>query len=207
MRALLAISRAIDAVNFRIGKWLSWLILLAVTISAGNAIIRKLFDSSSNAWLEMQWLLFGIVFLMCSPWCLMDNEHIRIDIVNSMFPKWLRNWIDVIGHIFFLMPLCIIIIYTSWPFFFRSYDIGEQSMNAGGLPQWPAKGIILLGFMLLLAQAFSELIKRICVMMGLIPDPYVTDGGLHAAAEAEAERILAEAKAQQLLPETAPDAR
>jgi TRAP-type mannitol/chloroaromatic compound transport system permease small subunit len=207
MRALLAFSRVIDSINFHIGKWLSWLILAAVTISAVNAIIRKLFDASSNAWLEMQWLLFGVVFLMCSPWTLMSNEHIRIDIVNSMFSKWLRNWIDVIGHIFFLMPLCIIIIYTSWPSFTRSYAIGEQSMNAGGLPQWPAKGLIVIGFFMLLIQAFSELIKRVAVMRGLIDDPYGSDGGLHAAAEAEAERLLAEARAQQLLPDSPPDAR
>lgn len=197
MRALLALSRIIDATNGRIGKWISWLLLLAIIISSVNAIVRKLFDMSSNAWLEMQWLLFGVVFLLCSPWALLDNEHIRIDIVNSSFPKWIRNWIDVIGHIFFLMPLCIIIIYTSWPVFVRSYEIGEQSMNAGGLPQWPAKGIIVVGFVLLFFQAISELIKRIAVMRGLIPDPHESSGGHLAAAEAEAERLLAELKAQE----------
>lgn len=197
MRALLGLSRVIDAINGRLGKWISWLLLLAIIISTVNAIVRKLFDMSSNAWLEMQWLLFGVVFLLCAPWALLDNEHIRIDIVNSTFPKWLRNWIDVIGHVFFLMPLCIVIIYTSWPFFVRSYDLGEQSMNAGGLPQWPAKGIIFLGFVLLFFQAISELIKRLAVIMGLIPDPYGSGGGHHAAAEAEAERLLAEVKVQE----------
>lgn len=194
MQALLAFSRVVDAVNYRIGKWLSWLIVVAVVVSASNATIRKLFDMSSNAWLELQWVLFGIVFLMCSPWTLMSNEHIRIDIVNNLLPQRVRNWIDVIGHAFFLLPLTIIMIITSTPFFLRSFQIGEQSMNAGGLPQWPSKGVVLLGFIVLFFQALSELIKRIAVMRGLIPDPYETSGGMHAAAEAEAARLLAEIK-------------
>ena len=197
MRALLAISRVIDAVNLRIGKWLSWLILLAVIVSATNATIRKLFDMSSNAWLELQWVLFGIVFLMCSPWTLMSNEHIRIDIVNSMFTQRTRNIIDVVGHAFFLLPLTIVMIITSGPFFWRSFLLGEQSMNAGGLAQWPSKGMVLLGFIALFLQGISELIKRVAVMMGRIPDPYTTAGGHLAAAEAEAERLLAELKAEK----------
>ena len=192
--ALLGVSRVIDAINFRIGKWLSWLILMAVLVSATNAVIRKLFDTSSNAWLELQWVLFGIVFLMCSPWTLMANEHIRIDIVNIMLPRAVRNWIDVIGHAFFLLPLTIIMIITSAPFFWRSYQIGEQSMNAGGLAQWPSKGIVLVGFVVLFFQGISELIKRIAVMRGLIPDPYGSGGGHLSAAEAEAERLLADLK-------------
>jgi TRAP-type mannitol/chloroaromatic compound transport system permease small subunit len=197
VQALLAFSRVIDAINFRIGKWLSWLILLAVIVSATNATVRKLFDMSSNAWLELQWVLFGIVFLLCSPWTLMSNEHIRIDIVNNTFPYRVRNWIDVIGHAFFLLPLTIIMIITSGPFFMRSYEIGEQSMNAGGLPQWPSKGIVLVGFILLFFQGISELIKRIAVMRGQLPDPYIFGGGHHAAAEAEAARLLAELKSEQ----------
>lgn len=192
MNALLGVSRVIDAINFRIGKWLSWLILAAVIVSATNATIRKVFDTSSNAWLELQWVLFGIVFLLCSPWTLLANEHIRIDIVNSLFSKRVRDIIDVIGHIFFLLPLTIIMVVTSYPFFLRSYAINEQSMNAGGLPQWPAKSLILIGFFLLLLQGVSELIKRVAVMMGRIPDPH---GGAHVTAvEAEAERIIAEIK-------------
>lgn len=187
MGALLAISRVIDAINFRIGKWLSWLILAAVLVSATNATIRKLFDTSSNAWLELQWVLFGIVFLMCSPWTLIANEHIRIDIVNNMLPRTVRNWIDIIGHAFFLLPFTVVMIVTSAPFFWRSYQIGEQSMNAGGLAQWPSKGIILVGFVMLFFQAISELIKRIAVMLGLIPDPYAST---LSSAEAEAERLL-----------------
>ena len=196
MRALLAVSRVIDAVNSRIGKWLSWLILLAVIVSATNATVRKIFDTSSNAWLELQWVLFGIVFLMCAPWTLSLNEHIRIDIVNNMFPRRVRNWIDVVGHTFFLLPLTIIMMITSWPFFVRSYQISEQSMNAGGLSQWPSKGIVFIGFVMLFFQAISELIKRISVMLGLIPDPY---GGVtsHEAAALEAERLVADIKAEE----------
>jgi TRAP-type mannitol/chloroaromatic compound transport system permease small subunit len=192
VQGLLALSRVIDAVNTRIGKILSWLILAAVLVSATNAVVRKLFDMSSNAWLELQWVLFGIVFLMCAPWTLLANEHIRIDIVNTtLFSQRVRNWIDVIGHLFFLIPLCLIMLITSAPFFLRSYEINEQSMNAGGLPQWPAKGVVFLGFFFLLFQAISELIKRIAVMRGLIPDPHSTSGHL-AAAESEVERLLAD---------------
>jgi TRAP-type mannitol/chloroaromatic compound transport system permease small subunit len=191
---LLGVSRVIDAINFRIGKILAWLILAAVIVSAVNAIIRKLFDVSSNSWLELQWVLFGAVFLIVASWTLLDNEHIRIDIVNSMFKQRTRNIIDIIGHAFFLLPLTIIMIITSYPFVMKSVLLNEQSMNAGGLPQWPAKMLVLIGFTLLFFQAISELIKRIAVMMGLIPDPYHGTGGLKAAAEAEVARLLAETK-------------
>ena len=194
MEGFLKLSRAIDAVNFRIGKVLSWLILLVVIISATNATIRKVFDTSSNAWLELQWVLFGTIFLLCSPWTLLSNEHIRIDIINSLLPKRLRDSIDVFGHVFFLLPLTIVMIVTSIPFFIRSFQLNEQSMNAGGLPQWPAKSLILIGFFLLFWQGISELIKRIAVMRGRIPDPYAHADGPHSAAEAEAERVLAVAK-------------
>lgn len=197
MGALLGVSRVIDAVSFRIGKALSWLILAAVIVSAVNAVIRKVFDTSSNSWLELQWVLFGAVFLLVASWTLLDNEHIRIDIVNSLFSQRTRNIIDVIGHALFLLPLTIVMIITSFPFVIKSVQLNEQSMNAGGLPQWPAKMLILAGFILLFFQAISELIKRIAVMMGLIPDPYHTAGGARAAAEAEVERLLAEAKAAE----------
>jgi TRAP-type mannitol/chloroaromatic compound transport system permease small subunit len=207
LQALLSVSRAIDALNSRLGKWLSWLILAAVMVSAVNAVVRKLFDTSSNAWLELQWVLFGVVFLLVSPWTLRDNEHIRIDIVNSMMPQRLRNWIDVVGHAFFLLPLTIIMIITSLPFFTKSLLLNEQSFSAGGLPQWPAKSLLLIGFFLLFLQGISELIKRIAVMRGLIPDPYHSTGGLQAAAEAEVERLLAEAETARLLAETKPEPR
>jgi len=195
--ALLGVSRVIDAINFRIGKTLAWLILAAVIVSAVNAVIRKLFDVSSNSWLELQWVLFGAVFLIVASWTLLENEHIRIDIVNSMFPQRTRNIIDVVGHAFFLLPLTIIMIITGYPFVMKSVLLNEQSMNAGGLPQWPAKMLVLIGFTLLFFQAISELIKRIAVMRGLIPDPYHGAGGLKAAAEAEVARLLAEAKLEE----------
>ena len=208
MGALLGVSRAIDAVSFRIGKALSWLILAAVLVSAVNAIIRKLFDTSSNSWLELQWVLFGAVFLLCASWTLLDNEHIRIDIVNSTFSQRTRNIIDVVGHAFFLLPLTIIMVITAYPFVVKSVLLNEQSMNAGGLPQWPPKMLILFGFALLFLQGVSELIKRIAVMRGAIPDPYHTAGGARAAAEAEVERLLAEAKAAEVTrPEADPKSR
>lgn len=172
MRALLKFSSVIDAVNMRLGKWLAWLVLVAVLVSAVNATLRKLFDLSSNAWLELQWVLFSIVFLLCAPWTLKENEHIRIDIVNNLLPQRLRDWIDTVGHAFFLLPLTIVMIVTGVPFFLRSWEVNEQSGNAGGLPQWPVKSLVMIAFFLLFLQGISELIKRIAVMRGLIADPY-----------------------------------
>ena len=190
MTSLLSISRVIDAVSAVIGRFMSWLILMAVIVSTVNAVIRKLFDVSSNAWLELQWVLFGAVFLLCSPWTLMSNEHIRIDIVNSLLSKGTRNWIDVIGHVLFLMPLTVIMM-VSWPFAIRSLMINEQSVNAGGLAQWPAKFLIPIGFTLLFIQGISELIKRVAIMQGRLADT-TSGGGHHASAEAEAQRLLAQ---------------
>jgi TRAP-type mannitol/chloroaromatic compound transport system permease small subunit len=187
LQSLLKLSRGIDAFTRWTGKRLAWLILIAVVVSAVNAIIRKAFDTSSNSWLELQWVLFSVVFLLCSSWTLLDNEHIRIDIVNNMLPKKLRDGIDVMGHVFFLIPLCIIMIITGGPFFMRSYEINEQSGNAGGLAQWPAKSLIIIGFTFLIVQGISELIKRIAVMRGLIPDPHASQ--VHAL-EAEVEHIV-----------------
>jgi len=187
------VSRVIDAVSLRIGKILSWLILAAVIVSAVNAIIRKVFDTSSNSWLELQWVLFGAVFLLVASWTLQANEHIRIDIVNNMLPQRVRSIIDLVGHAFFLLPLTIVMIITAYPFVTKSVLLNEQSMNAGGLPQWPAKMLVLAGFVLLFFQGISELIKRIAIMMGLIPDPH-SSAGLKAAAEAEVERLLADVK-------------
>ncbi len=187
MQSLLRLSQRIDAFTRWTGKRLAWLILVAIVISAVNAIIRKGFDVSSNSWLELQWVLFGIVFLLCSPWTLLDNEHIRIDIVNNLFSKRWRDIIDVIGHVFFLMPLCIVMIITGGPFFMRSVEVNEQSGNAGGLPQWPAKSLVIIGFAFLLVQGISELIKRIAVMRGLIPDPHASQV---SALEAEVEHLV-----------------
>ena len=187
LKALLPMTRVIDTVNTWLGKRLAWLILAAVVVSAVNASIRKVFDTSSNSWLELQWVLFSIVFLLCSPWTLLANEHIRIDIVNNLLPKRLRDTIDVVGHAFFLLPLAFIMIITGIPFFLRSYEINEQSGNAGGLPQWPSKALVMIAFTLLLLQGLSELIKRIAVMRNLIPDPHATQ--VHAL-EAEVEHIV-----------------
>ena len=187
LTALLPVTRVIDAANTWVGRRLAWLILAAVVVSAANATIRKVFDTSSNSWLELQWVLFSIVFLLCSPWTLLENEHIRIDIVNNLLPKWLRSTIDAVGHAFFLLPLCIIMVWHGIPFFMRSVEINEQSGNAGGLPQWPSKALIMIAFAMLLAQGLSELIKRIAVMRDLIPDPHATQ--VHAL-EAEVEHIV-----------------
>jgi TRAP-type mannitol/chloroaromatic compound transport system permease small subunit len=187
LNALLPLSRRIDTMNTSIGKRLSWLILAAVFVSAANATVRKIFDMSSNSWLELQWVLFSIVFLLCSPWTLLSNEHIRIDIVNSLMPKWLRNTIEVVGHSLFLLPLTVVMVVTSIPFFLRSYGVNEQSGNAGGLPQWPAKSLIMIGFALLFVQGLSELIKRAAIIRELIPDPH--EAQIHAL-EAEVEHIV-----------------
>jgi TRAP-type mannitol/chloroaromatic compound transport system permease small subunit len=187
VQSLLKLSRAIDAFTRWTGKRLAWLILVAVVVSALNAIVRKTFDTSSNSWLELQWVLFSIVFLLCSPWTLLDNEHIRIDIVNNLLPNKVRNVIDLVGHALFLLPLTIVMIITGVPFFLRSFQINEQSGNAGGLPQWPAKSLIMLGFAFLLVQGISEFIKRIAVMRGLIPDPHASQVN---ALEAEVEHLV-----------------
>ena len=184
---LLPLARAIDTTNRWIGKRIAWLILAAVLVSAINAIVRKAFDTSSNSWLELQWVLFSVVFLLCSPWTLLDNEHIRIDIVNQMLPKPVRSAIDVVGHALFLLPLCIIMVTTGIPFFWRSWLINEQSGNAGGLPQWPSKSLLMIAFALLFLQGLSELIKRLAVMRGLIPDPHE---GQKSSLETEAEELI-----------------
>jgi TRAP-type mannitol/chloroaromatic compound transport system permease small subunit len=187
LQALLKLSSRIDAFTRWTGKRVAWLIVLAVVISAVNAIIRKTFDTSSNSWLELQWVLFSIVFLLCAPWTLLDNEHIRIDIVSNALPKKARNLIDVFGHLLFLFPICIVMIITGVPFFQRSFHINEQSGNAGGLPQWPAKSLIMIAFAFLLVQGISELIKRIAVMRGLMPDPHESQV---SALEAEVEHLV-----------------
>jgi len=187
VRALLKLSGVIDAINTQIGKWVAWAILAAVAVSAVNATVRKVFDMSSNSWLELQWVLFSAVFLLCASWTLRDNKHIRIDIVNNQLPRGLRNTIELIGHTFFLLPLTIVILVTGIPFFTGSFVINEQSTNAGGLPQWPAKSLIMIGFGMLLAQCISELIKRVAIIQGLIADPHVTQ--VHAL-EAEVEHIV-----------------
>jgi TRAP-type mannitol/chloroaromatic compound transport system permease small subunit len=187
LKTLLPVTRVVDAVTTWIGKRIAWLILAAVVVSAVNATVRKIFDTSSNSWLELQWVLFSAVFLLCSPWTLLANEHIRIDIVNNALPKWLRSTIDAVGHAFFLLPLTIVMVVTGIPFFLRSVEINEQSGNAGGLPQWPSKALIMVAFAMLLIQGVSELVKRIAVMRDLIPDPHASQ---RSSLEVEAEEII-----------------
>lgn len=190
MQSLLAISRNIDRFNTIIGRWLSWLIVAAVIVSATNAVVRKIFDVSSNSFLELQWVLFSIVFLLCSPWTLLNNEHIRIDIVNHSLPLKVRAWIDMIGHVLFLMPFSVLLLWTSIPFFLVSYHQNEQSFSAGGLPQWPAKSLIMIGCVLLILQGVSEIIKRAAMMRGIIPDSNTQAISAQRAAELEAERLV-----------------
>jgi TRAP-type mannitol/chloroaromatic compound transport system permease small subunit len=172
MAGLLTLSRWIDAVTAFIGRHVIWLILAAILVSAINAIIRKTFDVSSNAWLELQWYLFGCVFMVAAAYTLQKNEHIRIDIVSGRLSPQARNWIDIFGHVLMLLPFTTLMIYESVPFAWSAWRSGEMSGSAGGLIIWPARAFILLGFLLLFLQGLSELIKRIAVMRGLIPEPY-----------------------------------
>ena len=168
---LLAASQGVDRVTAFLGRSVSWRILLAILVSAGNAIVRKAFDISSNSWLELQWYLFGWAFLVAASYTLQRNEHIRIDIISNALSKRTRNWIDVLGHLFMLLPFTLLMVYLSWPFFFRTFRSGEMSGSAGGLMIWPGRLAILAGFILLFFQAVSELIKRIAILREVIPDP------------------------------------
>lgn len=171
MAGLLAISRIIDAITAFIGYHVRWLILAAVAVSAVNAIIRKVFDTSSNAWLELQWLLFGAVFMLAAAYTLQKNAHVRIDVVSSRLKKRTRDIIDLVCHLAMLAPLTLILIYLSVPYFWESFVSGENSQNAGGLIVWPSKFFVLAGFVLLFFQMISEVIKRIAVLNGDISEP------------------------------------
>ncbi|WP_292056961.1 MULTISPECIES: TRAP transporter small permease subunit [unclassified Martelella] len=166
MRPLIIISRTIDRLNEFIGHSVSWLLLVAILVSAGNAVSRKLFSLSSNAMLELQWYLYGAVFMLATAYALLKNEHIRIDILSGSWSRRTRDWIDLVLHIIFLVPFAAMMVYLSWPWFLRSFLSGEHSTNAGGLILWPAKSFILIGFILLLLQAFSEIIKRAAALSG-----------------------------------------
>ncbi|HXV32168.1 MAG TPA: TRAP transporter small permease subunit [Sinorhizobium sp.] len=171
MQLLLGFSRLIDATTERIGKAVSWLILVAVLVSAGNAIIRKAFNVSSNAWLEAQWYLFGAAFMFAAAYTLSQNEHIRIDVVYGHFSRRVQHWIDLLGHLLFLMPFVLLMVYYLVPYIRMSYVSGEVSSSAGGLIIWPAKAILLIGFVLLALQGVSEIIKKIAIMTGNMDDP------------------------------------
>jgi TRAP-type mannitol/chloroaromatic compound transport system permease small subunit len=171
MRALLGFSRLIDTITEFIGKGVSWLILAAVLVSAGNAVIRKIFNMSSNAWLEAQWYLFGAAFMFAAAYTLSQNEHIRIDVVYGQFSRRVQHWIDLLGHLLFLMPFVLLVLYYLFPYVKMSYVSGEVSSSAGGLIIWPAKAILLVGFLLLAFQGVSEIIKKIAIMTGNMDDP------------------------------------
>ncbi|WP_274627716.1 TRAP transporter small permease subunit [Arvimicrobium flavum] len=193
MAGLIALSRAIDRLNEIVGKWVAWLILVSILVSAGNAVIRKTFNISSNAWLELQWYLFGAAFLLAAAYTLKQNEHIRIDIVYGMFSRRVQHWIDLFGHVFFLMPFVLLMIYYFVPYVSLSFRSGEVSTNAGGLILWPAKALLLIGFTLLGLQGVSEIIKKIAVMRGDMedPNPFVS---AHEAAELEGKAIAEEVR-------------
>ncbi len=191
MNALLGVSKLIDAISVWVGKSIRWLILLVVVISASNAIIRKAFDVSSNAWLEVQWYLFAAVFLLGAGYVFLTNAHVRIDFISSRLTARARNWIDIIGILVFLIPLCVIVIKLSWPLFYTAYLTGESSQNAGGLIRWPVFLMMPLGFALLLMQAFSELIKRVAFLRGVAPDS-IDDGGEKTDEEKLLEELAAE---------------
>ncbi len=179
MSLMLGLSRGIDWFSEAIGKAMMWLVLVAVLVSSGNALQRYMFNRSSNAWLEAQWYLFGAVVLLGAAYTLKKNEHIRIDIVTAGLSQNVRNWIDVLGHMLFLIPLCLLMLWLGIPFFMRSFASGEMSSSAGGLIVWPAKLLVPLGFAMLLAQGVSELIKRVAFMRGLIENPTPGSGGAH----------------------------
>ncbi len=171
MKPWLALSRAVDAITDRVGQGLIWFILAAVLISGVNAILRKAFNIGSNAWLEVQWYLFAAVFMLGAGYAFLKNAHVRIDFVSGKLTPQTRNWIDIIGIVFFLTPLCLMLIRLGWPLFAYAWETNEMSQNAGGLIRWPVLLLIPLGMTLLLVQAMSELIKRIAFLRGLIPDP------------------------------------
>ena len=194
MSLLLRLSRLIDAVNGWIGKFATWLVLAAVLISAGNAIMRKAFNIGSNAYLEIQWYLFAAVFMLAASYVFLHNGHVRIDFIAARLSKRANAIIDAIGIVVFLIPLCVILIDLSWPFFMRAYVSGEMSENAGGLIRWPVILLIPVGFSLLLLQALSELIKRIGFLTGAIPQPF-SFGHEKTADEEYAEEMAAKAAA------------
>jgi len=195
MQALLKFSRAVDWLNTQIGKYVIWLILASTVVSGVNAVVRKAFNVGSNAFLEVQWYLFAASFLIASAYTLLNGEHVKIDVVSSKLSKRTQIWIDVIGFAFFLTPVCMAILWYGVPFFLKGYASGETSSNAGGLVRWPVYAMIPLGFSLLLLQGWSELIKRLAFLQGLIADPTVKKIEKTAEEElAESIRQLAEAK-------------
>ena len=194
MTPLLSLSRLIDGMSNLIGRAMMWFLLATTLISASNAIIRKVFNISSNAFLEIQWYLFGLIFLSCGGYTFLRNEHVRIDLISSRFSGRGQAWIDIFGILFFLMPMAVGILVLSWPVFMQALQSSEMSNSAGGLIVWPARLMIPVGFFLLILQAISELIKRIGFLMGLCPDP--TDKRSAKSAEEELAEVIQARKAK-----------
>ncbi|MEO8132978.1 MAG: TRAP transporter small permease subunit [Betaproteobacteria bacterium] len=194
MKALLRLSGLIDRLNEFVGKWIAWLVLAAVIVSAANAVVRKAFNVGSNSFLEIQWYFFSAVFLLCSGYTLLRNEHVKIDVLLHLYSKRKQIWIDIVGIVFFLFPFVVAVIVLSWPLALTAYQTGEMSQNAGGLIRWPVFMLLPAGFILLGLQGISELIKRFAFLKGLIEDP--TKKKQHKTAEQElAEAILAQTEA------------
>jgi TRAP-type mannitol/chloroaromatic compound transport system permease small subunit len=189
MQALLKASRAIDWLGEWIGRIIIWLVLGAVLISAGNAVVRKAFQVSSNAFLEIQWYLFATVFMLGAGYAFLRNAHVRIDFLSAHFPPKIRAWIDIAGIVVFLGPFCLLMINVSWPIFANAWVSGEMSQNAGGLIRWPVYLLIPAGMALLLLQATSELIKRFAFLRGLVPDPLSHGQATHPSEEQIAGEI------------------
>lgn len=195
MRILLALSRFIDAISLRVGQAVMWVTLIVVFISAGNAVVRKVFNTSSNAWLEIQWYMFGAMFLLAAGYTLLKNEHVRVDVVSSKLSRRTQIYIEIFGVLFFLLPMAILIMWLSWPMFMDSYVSNEQSSNSGGLVRWPVKLLIPIGFALLVLAAISHLIKCVGFLMGKCPDPRGGNNG-PSAEELLAQEIAREAQAR-----------
>jgi TRAP-type mannitol/chloroaromatic compound transport system permease small subunit len=198
MNGLLKLSGAIDGINLRIGKAATWLVLLVVVISAGNAVMRYTIDWSSNGLLEIQWYLFSAIFLLCAGYVLLKNEHIRIDVIAGRLSERAQNWIDVFGILIFMLPMVLLTMYLSWPVFTLAWNSGEMSPNPGGLIRWPVRLLMPIGFFLLTLQGLSELIKRIAFLTGNGPNPLVIVKGPSAE-----EELAAEIKRHQVAPEVA----
>ena len=196
MSALLNLSRLIDRLNTVVGRWVSWLVLAAVLISAANASMRKAFSISSNAYLEIQWYLFAAVFLLASGYTLLRQEHVKIDVVLSRFARRTQVKIEIFGYIVFLAPFVVTVIALVWPLVVKAFVTGEMSSNAGGLIRWPVYALVPLGFGLLGLQGLSELIKRVAFLAGHAPDPSLRKPAKTAEEElAEVIRLRAEADA------------
>lgn len=197
MNALLKFSKGVDWLNSQVGKYVIWLILASTVISGVNAVIRKAFDMSSNAYLEVQWYLFAASFLLAAGYTLLNGEHVKIDVISGRLSKRAQIWIDVFGFVVFLTPMCLALLWYGIPFFLKGFYSGEMSSNAGGLIRWPVYLMMPIGFTLLMLQGFSELIKRVAFLQGLIEDPTLKKIEKTAEEElAEAIQRLADEKAR-----------